>query len=143
MHGLQQQEEDKEDQGSGDRTIIVRRMDMIFNEQECQVLNFADITAYKRLKQEEEMNRLLKLLNTSVHHEMLAPLKANVDIAERLIKNLRKFKIQKKMAETILISSQMVMLHANDMLDQRIIENGSFVPFYSIESVKAAITQMI
>ena len=68
-------------------------MDMIFNEQECQVLNFADITAYKRLKQEEEMNRLLKLLNTSVHHEMLAPLKANVDIAERLIKNLRKFKI--------------------------------------------------
>ena len=68
-------------------------MDMIFNEQECQVLNFADITAYKRLKQEEEMNRLLKLLNASVHHEMLAPLKANVDIAERLIKNLRKFKI--------------------------------------------------
>ena len=47
------------------------------------------------------------------------------------------------MAETILISSQMVMLHANDMLDQRIIENGSFVPFYSIESVKAAITQMV
>ena len=50
------------------------------------MINFSDITAYKRLEQEEEMNRLLKTLNTSVHHEMLTPLKANVDIAKRMIK---------------------------------------------------------
>ena len=86
---------------------------------------------------------MLKLLNTSVHHEMLAPLKANVDIAERLVNNLRKFPVQKKMVQTILISSQMVMLHANDMLDQRIIENGSFVPLNTIASVKSAILEMI
>ena len=47
-----------------DRTIIVKRMDLTFNEIECQVLNFTDITAYKRLKQEEEKNRLLKVVNT-------------------------------------------------------------------------------
>ena len=29
-----------------DRTIMVKRMDLIFNERECQVLNFTDITAY-------------------------------------------------------------------------------------------------
>ena len=40
---------DVEDQG-GDRTIIVKRIDLIFNETECQVINFTDITAYKRLK---------------------------------------------------------------------------------------------
>ena len=69
------------------------------------MINFTDITAYKRLKQEEETNRLLKTLNTSVHHEMLAPLKANVDISERLVKSLQKFPYEKKMAETVLISS--------------------------------------
>ena len=32
------------------RTIIVKRMDLIYNDKECQVLNFTDITTYKRLK---------------------------------------------------------------------------------------------
>ena len=66
-------------------------MKMIFNEKECSLINFTDITSYKRLKQEEETNYLLRTLNSSVHHEMLTPLKANVDIAERLIRCLAKF----------------------------------------------------
>ena len=70
--------ENNEDCSGGDREIIVKRMDLLFNDKECQLLSFADITTYKRLKQEEETNRLLKMLMTSVSHEMLAPLKANV-----------------------------------------------------------------
>ena len=107
------------------------------------MINFTDVTAFKRLKQEEETNRLLKTLNTSVHHEMLAPLKANVEISSRLVKSLQNFLHEKKMAETILISSQMVMLHANDLLDQRIIENGSFVPHYAAGSPSQAILEMV
>ena len=113
--------EDKE------RTIIVKRMDITFNEKECQLLNFTDITSYKRLKKQEEINRLLKTLNASVHHEMLAPLKANMEISMRLYKQLKN-KIEKQMAQTINISSNLLMLHAQDLLDQRIIENDSFVP---------------
>ena len=60
-------------------------MDLTFNRKECLVINFTDITAYKRLEQEREINNQLKMLNTSVHHEMIAPLKANVEISERLI----------------------------------------------------------
>ena len=45
-------------------------MDLLFNGKQCQVLNFTDITMYKQLKQEEEKNKLLATLNTSVHHEM-------------------------------------------------------------------------
>ena len=40
-----------ENGGGGDRTIIVKRMDLTFNERECQLLNFTDITTYKQLKQ--------------------------------------------------------------------------------------------
>ena len=43
---------------------------------------------YKQLKKEEETTRLLQALNVSAHHEMLGPLKANVDFSDRLIKEL-------------------------------------------------------
>ena len=66
------------------RTIIVKRFDLIINEKMCLVLNLTDITAYQRLKSEREKSSLT--LNTSVYHEMIGPLKINVEMAERLIK---------------------------------------------------------
>ena len=84
--------------------LIVKRMPLIFNDQECQVINFTDITTYKRLKSEEESNRLLKTLNATVHHEMLAPLKSNLELSMRLIRSV-KGKSQKEMAQMIFIST--------------------------------------
>ena len=72
-----------------DQTIVVKRMNLTFNEKDCQVLNFTDITTYKLLKSEKEKSHLLSTLNTSVHHEMLSPLKTNVEFSERLIRALK------------------------------------------------------
>ena len=117
-------------------------MDLIFNDQECQVLNFTDITLYKRLEHQEETNWMLKALNASVHHDMLAPLKASIDMSKRLLKILRNPNHQ-EMAKSILISSKFLMFHANDLLDQRIIENGTFEPAYEQGSVIEAINEII
>ena len=57
-----------------DKTLILERNDMIFEDKECQLVNFIDITAYKKLEQEKQNYEFLKTLNTTVHHEMLAPL---------------------------------------------------------------------
>ena len=62
---------------------------MNFNEVESRVINFTDITSYIRLKHEEEVNNLLKTLNASVHHEMVVPLKVNIEMADRLKSGLR------------------------------------------------------
>ena len=43
----------------------------------------------------------------------------------------------------MLVSSQMIMLHANDLLDQRIIENGHFVPNMTSGSIKETVAEMI
>ena len=59
----------------------------------------------------------MKTLNTTVHHEMLAPLRANVDICKRLLENFKYEEASKKLIQIILVSSQMVMMHANDLLD--------------------------
>ena len=68
------------------------------------------------------------MLNASVHHEMLGPLKSNVVFAQKLIKTLKYSSKKKAMAQNIYISSQLLLLHANDLLDHKIIENGGFVP---------------
>ena len=60
-------------------------------------MNFIDVTAFIKLKQERESNELLKQLNTTVHHEMLAPLRANVDICQRLLRKLRSNEEAKKL----------------------------------------------
>ena len=76
------------DESNGDQTIVVKRMDLIFNEKECQVFNFTDMTMYLQLKREEDKNKFLNALNMSVHHEMLAPLKTNVEASSHLIRSL-------------------------------------------------------
>ena len=82
-----------------EKTLIVKRSNLIIDERECQVVNFFDISTYKRLKQEIENNELLKNLNTTVNHEMLAPLRANVDICERLLRLLRADEKAKKLVQ--------------------------------------------
>ena len=72
------------DDSENAKTIIVKRIQLQFDETESTVINFTDITAYIRLKQEEEVNNLLKTLNASVHHEMVVPLKVNIEMADRL-----------------------------------------------------------
>ena len=60
---------------------------------------------------------------------MLVPLRVNVEMAARLLSgNITE--AQKRMLESIYVSSNMVMLHAHDFLDQSLIEKGVFVPHY-------------
>ena len=117
-------------------------MPLLFNGKECQVINFTDITTYKRLKYEEEMNRMLKTLNSTVHHEMIAPLKSNLELSMRLIRKL-KDKSLKQMAQTIFTATQILIMHANDLLDSRIIEHGTFTPTYIHGDVHEAILEIV
>ena len=47
------------------------------------------------------------------------------------------------MAQTISVSSKLILLHANDLLDQKIIENNAFEPFYEQGSVLDSVNQII
>ena len=49
----------------------------------------------------------------------------------------------KRMLQTILVSCQMVELHANDLLDLRIIKNGTFLGNMKAGSIVMAIKEMI
>ena len=94
-----------DEEGTEPKTLIVNRSTLIINEKESTVMSFSDITAYKRLKKQEEISNLLRAINMTVHHEMLAPLKANIEICGRLIKLLKDHSVQKDMAQILFVSS--------------------------------------
>ena len=100
------------------------------------------MTTAKRLKEQEEKAKLMSTLYQSVHHEMLSPLKNNVEAAVRLIRNL-KDKHLREIAQIILICSKSVLLHANDLLDLKFLQNGKFEPAYVHGSVYQAILEIV
>ena len=117
-----------------DRQIIVSRMEIIFNGKESQLLTITDITIYKKLEAQQIKNRLLTTMNASMHHEILTPLKVNIQICEKLSK-LQDTAQLKEIAQIISVSSKLVLFHANDLLDHRIFESGNFAPAYLYSSV--------
>ena len=56
----------------------MKRTKLIFNDKECVLLNFQDLTTFKNLKIAEKKSKLMTTLYSSVHHEMMGPLKNNV-----------------------------------------------------------------
>ena len=86
------------------KTVIVKRMDFTFQDKECKIINFTDLTSYMKLQKEENSNRLLKTLNASVHHEMLTPVKTIIEISERLLSKMSSFPQEKKMVKTMRLS---------------------------------------
>ena len=134
--------QDEGEEQTEDQILLVKRINITFDNQECQMLNFTNITNFHKLKKEEETTKLLKALNTSVHHEMLTPLSTNVMIADRL-KNSAESEQQKKMIMLIQTCSNLALFHANDLLDYRIIQNGSFSSTLTSESIAETIQQTI
>ena len=88
LNGRIESNQDSDASTGSDKTLIVKRTKLIFNDKECVVLNFQDISEIKRLKHEQAKSKLLGTLYSSVHHEIIGPLKSNEQAALRLIRGL-------------------------------------------------------
>ena len=62
-----------------------------------------------------------------------------IEISQRLVAKLSNFPEEKKMIETMLLSSQFIFMHAHDFLDQQLIEYGNFVCFFDTGRLEDAI----
>ena len=60
---------------------------------------------------------------------MVAPLKSNVEFAQRLLTNTQDPQV-KEIAKLILFTSKLVLFFVNDLLDQRFMQVGHFTPSY-------------
>ena len=107
------------------------------------MLKFTDITMYKILKHEEEKIRLLNVLNYSTHHKIIGPLKANIDFAENLKRRCINDPKSCELAKLIVVSSRLILFHANDILDHKFLQNGQFTPVFIQDSVSESIQEIV
>ena len=82
------------------------------------------------------------MMTASTHDKMLNPLAINVEVAERLIQQSDDGEL-KDMAQVILVNSKIVMFHANDVLDHKMIQNGNFVPSKSYQFVSQTVLEIV
>ena len=88
------------------------------------------------------MSQILSTLNASIHHELITPLSSNVEMANQLLCSVDDPGLN-EMAHCIYVNSKLVLLHANDLLDHRIIQNGKFLPQMKTHNVLEVITEII
>ena len=121
---------------------MVHRSALSFNDEECEVLNFTDLSTFYHLEQEKETNRLLKMLTASVSHEMLAPLGATIEIAEILLEHIENER-QRRMLQMIITSSRLVFCHSNDLLDYNLLEHGKLVPNLEVAALETVLLEIL
>ena len=73
---------------------------------------------------------------------MVGSLKNNLEIAVRLIRNL-KDQSHRELAQIILIGSKCLLLNAHDLYDQQLLSSGYLVPNYSLGSVHQAVHELV
>ena len=79
---------------------------------------------------------MLKMLNATIHHEMLSPLKSNVILSKRLLDetDLNQQRV-KQMIRTLSVSSELLLHHCNDLLDYHMMGKGCFRKHLSTASI--------
>ena len=125
-----------------DRSIVLKRSSLIFNDEDCEVISISDITSLKQLQEKEKTHNLLKALNATVHHEMLAPLKANAE-ASKFLSEFSKDEKDRELAYAIHISNRLLLNHMQDLLDHSIISNDGFMPKFSCGSITDSINEVV
>ena len=61
-------------------------MEIVFDDRESQLLTLTDITIHRKLELQENKNHILTMMNANMHHEIVTPLKVNINVAEKLSK---------------------------------------------------------
>ena len=72
------------EEGKDNKTLVVTRLGVVFGGSECELFSFKNITTFAHLKEEKTKNNLLKMLHTSVSHDMVGTLGSITELAELL-----------------------------------------------------------
>jgi len=100
---------------------------LLYNNQECKVATFRNVTERKKLAKIEASNKLLHMLTSSVTHEMLTPLKCMISFAAVIIKELKNSpRLQE--AKLLMTTAKLLLSQVKLLLDKNMIEHDLFLP---------------
>ena len=103
---------------------------------------FYNETESKTLAKVEQQNTLLTLLQSSVSHELLTPLKCITSFAQNLERDL-KHSPKKKEAQLISLTAKLLQSQVKMNLDKSLLENGKFEPNLNDSPINRVIEDVI
>jgi len=98
---------------------------LVFNDKECRILILKDMTSAFRLKKASEMGQNMKMLTTTVSHEMRLPLESVITMCKILLSWTRDKRII-ELVNSILSANKIILCRVCDLLDLSTLEKGSF-----------------
>ena len=89
-----------------------------------------DVTEFQQLQDERNKVQMMKMLHTTVSHDVMSPMHNIQQFADKMLETARvlNFEETAKYHNLICESAKLVTSFAKDLLDQELIDHGSFVP---------------
>lgn len=95
---------------------------MIFQDQECKILRIRDVTANKQLEKVQGENKMLSMLQASVSHELITPIKCIGTFAKELVEMNAGNSSKKSKAELIESTSKILLSQVKFLLDKGMLD---------------------
>jgi K+-sensing histidine kinase KdpD len=102
----------------------------IYNGEGCLLVLMRDVTEMQLLQEARHKVNLMKMLHTTVSHDMMNPLSNIKFFSDRMLEQGQQRNMQDmvKFHKLINDSATIVSSRMSDLLDQNLIEHGSFAP---------------
>ena len=114
---------------------------MVYNFDECLVMNFSDIAYIKKLARMEYQTWRSKIRESSVSHELLTPLRCLIKLSQDLLKN--RSQNPKQIYRIIFSQTKIIQAQINDILDNNMAKKREMVPNLQVVSLVEIVMETI
>ena len=112
------------------RHYLISKQSFFYKNLECMLVLIRDVTDYLELQEERQKNYMMKMLHATVSHDMISPIHNIKFFADQMFQACQERDVSdvQKFHQLIIESGKMLQGRVKDLLDQGLIEHGSFVP---------------
>lgn len=101
---------------------------MIFNNEQCQVVTFKDVSAIKEISKLSADNKMLNLLSSQISHEMLTPLRCIIQITNQVKDGFSNNSTEYYNLKVVSNTANIVLSQIKGNLDKSLINANQFQP---------------
>lgn len=109
------------------KTLQVCIQNLTYENEECALMIFVDMTHVKKVVHLELQNLKIQLRESSVTHELIAPLRCIIKFAEELIEQYAAEKRKCEIPKLIFNTAKLIHAQMNDILDNHMLGRRSVV----------------
>jgi len=115
---------------------------LVFNDKECRILILKNLTSAFSYKKANEMGQKMKMLTTTVSHEMRLPLESVLTMCKILLFWTSDKQII-EVVKSIESANKIILCRVGDLLDLSTLDKGSFNPNLKVFNLSQAVDEIV